>query len=365
MEIGIEGRNEGLEVEIPILTIEKALNILKPSKDMASMRRKVIKQGHNTLTVTLPADWVNRLNIKPGTELDMAELNNGLFISTEKKSGVRKAEFDITGMDIPTIWKHFMAVYREGYDEIVVNFEPNMVLVTPYKYLSQHRYDPKYRSAGKVPVGSAIHNFVTRFIGLEVVEHGRGFVRIKEMGELTSKEFDNSLRRMFFVIEQMAEETYNAAQNHDPKFLKSMHDVDITMDKFHDYCVRILNKIGNKNPQRTSILFSIMFMMELAADEFKNISHHLTLEIQGKRFNKNIGKFAGMVKQQVTAFQSLFYKYNKESLNELAKIDQEIYLNIGKYYEKTTEEEKEIIHHLRMISRYYNALMELRIEMEF
>jgi phosphate uptake regulator len=350
---------------LTILTIEKALNILKPSRDRDNMRRKVIKQGHNTLTVTLPSDWVKRLNIQPGSELDMSELNNGLFLSTEKKSGVKKVEFDITGLDIPTIWKYFMAVYREGYDEMVVKFEPNMILETPYKYMTQHRYDPKYKNIGKQPVVAAIQNFVSRFIGLEVVEHGRDFVRIKEMGELTSKEFDNSLRRMFFLMEQMAEETNNAAQNNDPKFLKSMHDVDITMDKFHDYCVRILNKMGNKDPKRTSLLFSMMFIMELAADEFKNISHHLTLEIQAKKFNKNISQFTGLVNQQVGAFQNLFYKYDKNSLKEIARIDQEIYLNAGKFYEKTTEEEKEILHHLRMISRFFNSLMELRIEMEF
>ncbi len=366
IDLGAEpSAKTGFGKDITILTIEKALNILKPSRYSDNMKRKVIKQGHNTLTVTLPSDWVKRLNIQPGSELDMSELNNGLFLSTEKKSGIKKAEFDITGMDIPTIWKHFTVVYREGYDEVTVKFDPNMTLETPYKYLTQHRYDTKYGNIGKSSVGNAIQSFVNRFIGFEVVEHGRDFVRVKEMGELTSKEFDNSLRRMFFILEQMAEETHNAAQNNDPKFLKSMHDVDVTMDKFHDYCVRILNKLGNKDPKRTSLLFTTMFLMELAADEYKNISHHLTLEIKAKKFNKNIERVAGLVRQQIAAFQTLFYKYNKDSMKEMAKIDQEIYLNIGKYYEKTTEDEKEIIHHLRMIERYFNALMELRIEMEY
>ena len=33
--------------------------------------------------------------------------------------------------------------------------------------------------------------------------------------------------------------------------------------------------------------------------------------------------------------------------------------------ENATEEEKEILHHLRMVGRYMNALLELRVEMEF
>ena len=144
-----------------------------------------------------------------------------------------------------------------------------------------------------------------------------------------------------------------------------MHDVDVTMDKFHDYCVRILNKMSNKDPRRTSLLFSIMFLMELAADEFKNVSHHLIPEVRGKKINKNILRLAGLIKQQVQAYQTLFYKYNKESLKEMAKIDQEVYLNTEKFYENTNEHEKEIIHHFRMIIRYFNGLMELRLEMEY
>jgi len=348
---------------IPILTIEKALNIVKPCNPLFNMKRKVIKQGHNTLTVTLPSEWIKRFNVQPGAEIDMSELNNGLFLSTEKLSPEKKTEFSIMDLDIPTIWKYFMAAYREGYDEIVVKFEPGMLLESPYKYLAQHKYDPKYKNAGKVPIESALQGFVSRFIGLEIVEHGKDFVRIKEMGELTSKEFDNSLRRMFFIMQQMAEETLKATQSNNSKFTSSMHDIDISMDKFQDYCTRILNKLGNKDSQKTSLLFSIMFILELAADEFKNVSYHLTQKT--KKFSPDIEKMALLVKQQIDAYQVLFYKFNKESLSEIGGIDTEIYLNIDKLYKKATEEEKEVIHHLRVISRYYNALMELRIEMEF
>jgi hypothetical protein len=34
-------------------------------------------------------------------------------------------------------------------------------------------------------------------------------------------------------------------------------------------------------------------------------------------------------------------------------------------YKKASEDEKEGFHNLRMISRYINSLMELRIEMEY
>jgi len=34
------------------------------------MKRKIIKQGHNTLTITLPSKWAHKLNLKAGEEVD-------------------------------------------------------------------------------------------------------------------------------------------------------------------------------------------------------------------------------------------------------------------------------------------------------
>ena len=58
------------------------------------MKRKIIKQGHNTLTITLPSDWVKRFNLQGGNEIDLIEKDNGLFLTTEKINSIKKAEFD-------------------------------------------------------------------------------------------------------------------------------------------------------------------------------------------------------------------------------------------------------------------------------
>lgn len=328
------------------------------------MKRKIIKQGHNTLTMTIPSEWAKRFNLSAGKEIDLDEKDNGLFITTEKSNPEKKAEFDISEMDIPTIWKYFMAVYREGYDEVLVKFkEPTFD--NPYKFLTLHRIDSKYgKERDKKSILEALQGFVNRFIGFEIVEHGKNHILIKEMGELTSKEFDNSMRRVFLLTQQMAEETLGAIKTNNPKALSRMHDTDINLDKFHDYCIRILNKIGNKDHKKTSLLFSMLFLLELLGDEFKNISVHMIADFPNVKMN-HIESLAALTKEQIDLYYELFYKFDKEKLAKISEIDKETYMHVPGLYRKASEEEKEIFHHLRIISRYLNALVELRIEMEF
>jgi len=44
------------------------------------MKRKIIKQGHNTLTITLPSEWVKKLNLNAGDEIEVYERDSGLVI---------------------------------------------------------------------------------------------------------------------------------------------------------------------------------------------------------------------------------------------------------------------------------------------
>lgn len=330
------------------------------------MKRKIIKQGHNTLTMTLPSEWARKFNLQAGNEIELVEKDNGLFISIERTGESKKAEFDVDGMDIPTIWKYFMSVYREGYDEICVKFTPGIKLDSPYKFFANYKLDLKYgKEREKETPLEFFHDLVNRFIGFEIVDYGKDFVLIKEMSQPASKEFDTALRRVFLLTEQMAEETCEALKTNNPKILLHIHDVDINLDKFNDYCVRILNKFVNKESRKISLFFSTLYLLELVGDEFKNISHHLIYDFPRAEF-KNMEEIADSIKEQLDIYYSLFYKFDKEKVIKISGIDSERYFNVKKVYKKTkSEEEKEIFHHLRAIAKYINALLEIRIEMEF
>jgi len=316
------------------------------------------------MTLTLPSDWIKRFNLSAGSEVDLSERDNGLFISSERKNETKTTEFDIDSFDIPTIWKYFMAIYREGYDEVRVKFNPSLQMGSPYKFFAQHKLDLRYKKETETkPIVEFLTEMITRFIGWEIVDYGKDYVIIKEMTEPTSKEFDNSLRRVFLLIQQMADEVSEALKSGNKKSLTHIHNVDINVDKFHDYCIRILNKMANKETRKTSLLFSILFLLEMIGDEFKTISHHLMQDYSDANFN-SIMDVASSLREEIYLFYDIFYKFDKEKVIRMSELDKNRYFSVGK--KKVKEEEaKEIFHHLRIIARYINALLELRIELEY
>lgn len=334
------------------------------------MKRKIIKQGHNTLTITLPSKWAKSFNLQAGSEIDMQERENGLFISTEKKGEELKTEIDISGLDIPAIWKYLMSVYREGYDEVIVKFDSSIFYDNPYKFFTRHAIDMKYGGEKLTPF-EMIQLLTNRFVGFELIEQHRDHCVIKDMGEISSKEFENSLRRVFLLIQQMGEDLVESIRDNKPKILGHAHDIDINVDKFHDYCVRVLNKTGFKDTIKTNLLFSSIYILEMLGDEFKHIAHHLLKDMAGKNFD-NLLELAELTLEQFNKFYDLYYNYDKSKLMSLSKTDMEIHSYLPRLYKKKpnkkselSEDEKEIFNHLRTIGKYINALVELRVGMEY
>ena len=333
------------------------------------MKRRIIKQGHNTLTLTLPSKWSKKLNLKAGDEVDMIEKGNTITILTNPKEEERTTNLDISDKDIPTIWKFIMSIYREGYDEVIVKFNPEAYFESPYKLFTQHSLDKKYEEIKLNPI-ELLEEFIHRFIGFEIIKHGQDYCVIRDMGEISNKEFDSSLRRVFLLIQQMGEELLEALNIKNAKILKHTHDVDINLDKFHDYCIRVMNKTHIREQQKNSLLFSTLYILEILGDEFKNISNHILREEKEIRF-ENIKDLAELVVSHFNSFYEIYYKFSSEKSVKMSEQDMEIYYYLPKLYKKKknkndlTNSELEIFNHLRRISRYINALLELRIEMEY
>ena len=96
------------------------------------MRRKLVKQGPQSLVVSLPSDWLKKNHLIKGNEVEIVEISNNLVVSgkevVEKKI---KEDFvlNIDEMDDYLIKRYLTMLYTQGYGEIVVTFSKKGIML--------------------------------------------------------------------------------------------------------------------------------------------------------------------------------------------------------------------------------------------
>lgn len=346
--------------------IPKTLNISQPVQ--GGMRRKVIKQGHNTLTITLPSEWTKKLNIKPGDEINLIEDSSSLILNGKQNNDFKTTTIDITGFSVPMLWRFFQSAYREGYDEIILKFDPKVTeYENVYNYYATHfEYSRVGENPKKIPALNMISELVGRFIGMEIIDHGDDYCVIREMGDFSGKEFDNSLRRIFLLILDLFDKIISLIEKNkigDISLCKTIHTMDINVDRFIDYCCRINNKIKDSSFQKNKqMIFSTLFLLELLGDEFKYIGAHLA---RTKKRVTELLPFIQIVKEHFEMYYHLFYKFDRDEVIKFGKNDFKIYNDHFKLRESKDKDVQSIRRHFMQVSKFIFCLMELRIEMEF
>lgn len=333
---------------------------------VVTIKRKIIKQGHNTLTITLPKKWSNKHQIKSGDELDVEEQGEILMIVPHKNVKLPEIILDVKGLAPVVIWRYISAVYRAGYDEFRIYFD-NVKEKKRYSAFSYNTLDLLYsQNHQEKPVLSpieVIQSAVNRCIGVEIIDQKENWCLVKELGETTYKEFDNALRRIFLLLLSLSEETLNSVKAGSVKdSLKSVHLIDTNIDRFTDFCFRVLNKKGYQDFRKTPTIYSILLLLEMIGDEFKKISIHL---IEAKKITNKTEGLLNIQHRQLRRFYHLFYRFSKEKCSEIYEEDSKGHTYNSDLFESLSTDEKEILHHLKKIGIYLTSLTELRIDLEY
>lgn len=333
------------------------------------IKRKIIKQGHNTLTITLPKQWCEKHQISPLEELDVNEQGEILNIIPPRNIKLPQVTLDVKGLTPILTWRNVVSAYRNGYDEFKIYFD-NPTDKKRYSAFSYNTMNFLYSQNGKgsnEPVLSPIEVIqlaVNRCPGIEIIDQKENWCIIKEMGETTYKEFDNALRRIFLLLLSLSDDIYKEVKSGGNKdVLKSVHIIDTNIDRFTDFCLRVLNKKGYKDFRKTSTMYTILFLLELIGDEMKKIAIHV---IDAKKITPKTEGLYLIAHEKIRDFYTLFYNYSKEQCLKAYGVN----YNKGHYYTKEqfnslNDDEKEILHHLKKINVTIFSLTELRIDLEY
>jgi len=259
------------------------------------MKRKLVKQGLRALTITIPSEWAERNNLKPGDEIDMTEIDNALHISPEGKMSLKEIAVDISGL-LPRLADRFMArSYQKGYDKITLKFDdPELML--------------------------AVKNKIPELMGFEIFNIEKDKIEIQVISKQLDLDFDTILRRGMLILMEMAKTCRDAWKNGDKKSLENIFHQDYDVNRFLYFCLRELNKSSKIMNFGMSILYYLVESLEDLGDELKQLGAILS------KINpdKDILNILDKMNEMFRISYEFFYKPEKSKAVRAFKLNKEI-----------------------------------------
>ena len=261
------------------------------------MERKVNQIGPSTLMVSLPSKWVKKYNIKKGDVLEVEENKEHLILRQSGKptEGTRLV-LDLNDLNVSLIWYYITAAYRSGAEEIHLNFSPTVK-------------DDKLNKT--VEIHTILQNIIDRCIGMEIIRNTPSSYTVKEISSIKQDELATIFRRIFFSLQVMFDDIIEGIEKKDNKIIDHVAKyADIQVNKFSDYCIRILTKT-----QSETQMINIITRLEEIGDSLKHLANH----ILSKPLTEEILGLLKEEKQFFAAVEKFYFHDTKEELLNMEK----------------------------------------------
>jgi len=293
------------------------------------MNRRIIRQGNNSYTLTLPIKWMREQKLKEGDELEIREEENNLLIGISR--GLKRPESSITidlkSYNDPTIRNVLNQTYRKGYDKIIL-------LVKEKSQVSWIRE-------------------ITRntLMGFEVVHEDKEKVIVENIAEPSSEKFSIILRKIFFTIEEESREMLEDFKAKKFPHLKQHQEIRETVDNYTNFCRRVIIKDklgGNKNSYLLMVIVSRLSLIYHAYYQlYKYAASQKSLSISKETF-----ELLSKTNEMFRLFHEAFYTKDLDNAHKLGVLkDRLIFSTLYTQLEKTKGHENIFLYHIGEIIR--------------
>ncbi len=283
------------------------------------MRRKIIRQGKSTLTLSLPATWVKTQQLKTGDEVDITIRDQTLLINAKPTTLSRTVHVDLRGL--LTLHQRLVAsAYLTGADEIKVTYD-------------------------NPAVSRRIQERVRDMIGMEIIAQDKESLTIKDVTGGTAESFDSLLRRVFYLLLEVARETLYALKRKE-KDLAYLRGMESNINRFTDHCQRILIKHGSTPIRETPLVYGIILGLEQLADEYKR----LTSLAQEYTPSPSVLSVLERQVHLLAEFEKMYYTYTPQKAATIAKTKDQISSEIDKKLDTKSLADIQLLHSIRELT---------------
>ena len=207
------------------------------------MERKLVKQGRNALTVTLPAKWLKAKRLKAGDSVDVIEKNTELIIKTERAVAQKTVTLDLRDAERNMMFHIVRARYIEGYDTMILLHSNT----------------------------KTVQDIAQGLIGVVLAEHSSSHSVLKSVIATPEDTFDALLRRAAHLLVEETNTLLSVAEK--KATADDVRSVEHLLDTNLLYCMRYLNKY--ENIDHSYRYFLLCSTIEEAGDYIKTIAKHI------------------------------------------------------------------------------------------
>jgi phosphate uptake regulator len=219
------------------------------------MERKLVKQGRNALTVTLPAAWVKEKGLKAGNSVDIMERNKEIVISTRLTTARKELTLDLRGCERSMMYHILQGKYIEGYDTIeFMHTNPKIA-----------------------------QEVVQSLLGMVIEEHKQTRTVYKSIVAVPEENFDAVFRRAAHILLQQVRTLERVANK--KASLDDVKSEEKLLDYNLLYCLRYLNKYENR--EHAYKYFLLCSTIESVGDQITDIAARIG---NRKELAKNVVK---------------------------------------------------------------------------
>jgi len=290
------------------------------------MERKVISQGNDTLTITLPREWTRKYSIKAGDSLKFNIKNEGLEIRCKGASLEEPVELFIGFTNQKLIKWTLGALYRMGFEEIRLGY-PNSAIFSLIQKLIKDT-----------------------FVGFIITRQEKNLCVIKSMTTDESKNFPALMRRSFLVALSLAENCYETLKNN--KFSK-LHDIlylhDNT-DQLIRLCQRLIIKNSYADIVNASVNMALLENLELVCDDYRDLCKFIHKKNRSFKSHDKLISLLHNVNKIFDKSAHLVFSYKEEDILSLILEINENNAKIESLYSNKDNDQTIFLFYLKSIS---------------
>jgi phosphate uptake regulator len=312
-------------------------------------QRKLMQHGASSLTLAIPSKWIKNHSLKKGDSLHTYIEGNKVILSTTQTKKLEKITINVAQLDRTSILLYVQSLYRYGYNEIEIIFEKQTTI--------------HYRKQKQVSISSIIHEIDNRCVGAEIIEQTEKRILMKAITKDADEDFSSILRRIFLLVNETANTLLDAIKKNNKVALASIEDMHDTINKFVNYCLRLLNKYGYSDVKKTCLYYHIIASIDKIVDILKyNARDILKSNII---FNKEAIYLVEQINYSIRLYYRLFYQFNKITIHELSKKRDSIKLYIEKNQRRIPNGQLMLVINMKYILEIILDLTEFRMGLEY